>query len=105
MSSPLSARELGSGPAVVLVHGGVGPGLTWERVEPLADRWTLVIPARRGFRPSPATDPEVAELARIGDAFLAGAGDPAEDEEFIRRAGIDPDAAGNRADEIAEALT
>jgi len=163
MSSPLSVRELGSGPAVVLVHGGVGPGLTWERVEPLGDRWTLVIPARRGFRPSPPAerqdferdaadlspllgnrahlvgfsyggvssaliansqpervrsltlieppiyaaapgDPEVAELARIGDAFLAGAGDPAEDEEFTRRAGIDPDAAGNRRAEIEEAI-
>jgi pimeloyl-ACP methyl ester carboxylesterase len=49
-------------------------------------------------------DPEVAELARIGDAFLAGEGDPAEDDEFVRRAGIDPGAAGGREDEIAEAL-
>jgi pimeloyl-ACP methyl ester carboxylesterase len=148
---------------VVLVHGGVGPRLTWERVEPLSERWALVIPARRGFEPSPPTerqdferdaddiapllgdgahlagfsyggissamvaasdpsrirsltliepaiygdavgDPEVARLVRMGDAFLAGEGTPEEDAEFIRRAGIDPDAAGGREDEVAEAI-
>jgi pimeloyl-ACP methyl ester carboxylesterase len=45
----LAVRELGQGARVVLVHGGVGPELTWERQEPLAERWTLVIPKRRGF--------------------------------------------------------
>lgn len=163
MREPLEVRRLGDGPPVVLVHGGVGPALTWERAEALADSWTLAIPARRGFRPSPPTDrqdferdaadiapllaggahlvgfsyggvssaliaqsdpgrvrsltlieppiyaaaprdPEVARLARVGDAFLAGEGSPEEDEEFIRRAGIDPDAAGGRREEIAEAV-
>lgn len=163
MSDQLSVRRLGSGPPVVLVHGGVGPRLTWERAESLSARWTLVVPARRGFRPSPpadrqdferdaadiapllgesahlvgfsyggvssaliaqheadrvrsltlieppiyaaaSDDPEVARLARIGDAFLAGEGNPSEDAEFVRRAGIDPDAAGGRGGEIAEAI-
>lgn len=163
MTEPLSVRRLGSGLPVVLVHGGVGPRLTWERAESLSERWTLVIPARRGFRPSPPTDrqdferdagdigpllgegahlvgfsygglstaliaegdpsrvrsltlieppiyaaaagdPEVARLARVGDAFLAGDGSPDEDAEFIRRAGIDPDAADERREEIAEAI-
>jgi pimeloyl-ACP methyl ester carboxylesterase len=33
----------------VLVHGGLGPELTWERQHQLAERWTLLIPTRRGF--------------------------------------------------------
>jgi pimeloyl-ACP methyl ester carboxylesterase len=159
----LSVRRLGSGPPVLLVHGGVGPRLTWERQEPLAERWTLLIPARLGFRPSPPADrqdferdveglapllgegahlvgfsyggvscalltaidpeqvrsltlieapiygaapddPEVMRLARMGDAFLAGEGDPEEDQEFMRRAGIDPDAPAEHRAEIAEAV-
>jgi pimeloyl-ACP methyl ester carboxylesterase len=47
--TPLSIRQLGEGPRVVLVHGGVSPEVTWERQEPLARRWRLVIPKRRGF--------------------------------------------------------
>lgn len=163
MSEPLSTRRLGSGPPILLVHGGVGPRLTWERQEALAQRWTLVIPARRGFRPSPPTerqdferdaedllpllgdgahlvgfsyggvssaliavgapervhsltlieaplygaapsDPEVARLARLGDAFLAGDGKAEEDQEFMRRAGIDPDGPAEHAEELAEAV-
>jgi pimeloyl-ACP methyl ester carboxylesterase len=49
----------GFGPAIVLVHGGVGPELTWERQHELGDRWTLVIPKRRGFpgsAPAPHQD-------------------------------------------------
>jgi pimeloyl-ACP methyl ester carboxylesterase len=49
MASELAVRELGEGPRLVLVHGGMGPELTWERQEPLAERWRLVIPKRRGF--------------------------------------------------------
>jgi pimeloyl-ACP methyl ester carboxylesterase len=45
----LTVNQLGSGPHVVLVHGGVGPELTWERQRPLSERWTLLIPTRRGF--------------------------------------------------------
>ncbi|HEU0023679.1 MAG TPA: alpha/beta fold hydrolase [Thermoleophilaceae bacterium] len=52
----ISVRTLGSGPRLVLVHGGIGPELSWERQEPLAERWTLVIPWRRGYEPSPAAE-------------------------------------------------
>jgi pimeloyl-ACP methyl ester carboxylesterase len=45
----LTVNHLGSGPHVVLVHGGVGPELTWEQQRPLAESWTLLIPTRRGF--------------------------------------------------------
>ncbi|MCS0637540.1 alpha/beta hydrolase [Streptomyces sp. LP05-1] len=43
----------GSGPEVLLVHGGAGPRTTWGAVAPLADRWTLAYVHRRGYPPSP----------------------------------------------------
>jgi pimeloyl-ACP methyl ester carboxylesterase len=52
----LDSRVLGSGPRAVLVHGGAGPQRTWELQPPLAERWQLVIPSRRGFGNSPPTD-------------------------------------------------
>ena len=61
MEADLSVTEVGRGPAVVLVHGGVGPEITWERQRPLAERWRLIIPKRRGF---------------------PGSGDPAERQDF-----------------------
>ena len=62
MAASLAVRVLGSGPAVMLVHGDVAPGPTWKAQEPLAQRWRIVIATRRGFRMSPAAeeqDPEV----------------------------------------------
>ena len=41
----------------MLVHGGAGPELTWADQRQLAGRWTLVIPWRRGFWPSPGGRP------------------------------------------------
>ena len=52
----ISVRTLGSGPRLVLVHGGIGPELSWEKQLPLADRYTLVIPSRRGYEPSPPAE-------------------------------------------------
>jgi pimeloyl-ACP methyl ester carboxylesterase len=49
MQTDLAVRQLGAGATVVLVHGGMGPEITWERQAPLAERWRLVIPKRRGF--------------------------------------------------------
>lgn len=43
----------GSGPEVLLVHGGAGPRTTWRALAPLADRWTLAYVHRRGYPPSP----------------------------------------------------
>ncbi|MCH0541454.1 alpha/beta fold hydrolase [Streptomyces sp. MUM 203J] len=43
----------GSGPEVLLVHGGAGPRATWGAIAPLADRWTLAYVHRRGCPPSP----------------------------------------------------
>jgi pimeloyl-ACP methyl ester carboxylesterase len=52
----LAVRIEGQGPRLVLVHGGIGPELSWERQLPLADRWTLVIPWRRGYGESPPVE-------------------------------------------------
>jgi pimeloyl-ACP methyl ester carboxylesterase len=54
-SAQIAVERLGSGPALLLLHGGAGPELTWERQRELAERWSLVIPTRRGFpRSAPA---------------------------------------------------
>ena len=52
----LDTRVLGSGPRAVLVHGGSSPQRTWELQTPLAERWQLVIPSRRGFNDSPPAE-------------------------------------------------
>ncbi|RJO70168.1 alpha/beta fold hydrolase [Nocardia panacis] len=52
--APLSVRRSGSGPSVVLVHGGMPARVTWSRQSDLESRWSLIIPSRRGFPPSPA---------------------------------------------------
>jgi pimeloyl-ACP methyl ester carboxylesterase len=59
---PLTVRTLGAGQRVLLVHGGVGPELTWSAQEELAARWRLDVPARRGFEPSPATERQDFEV-------------------------------------------
>jgi pimeloyl-ACP methyl ester carboxylesterase len=55
MSAPeqqIAVERFGSGQAILLLHGGAGPELTWERQMELAERWSLIIPIRRGFPPS-----------------------------------------------------
>jgi pimeloyl-ACP methyl ester carboxylesterase len=73
-------RRLGSGPAVVLVHGSVADGeATWAKQRALADRWTLIVPDRPGFGANPPVDRVdfetdavvVADLLRDG-AHLVG---------------------------------
>jgi len=43
----------GTGPEVLLVHGGASPRATWSALGPLAARWTLALVHRRGYPPSP----------------------------------------------------
>jgi pimeloyl-ACP methyl ester carboxylesterase len=53
-----SARDVASGPRVVLVHGSVFNGpLTWKEQRPLGERWRLEVLNRRGYGKSPP--PEV----------------------------------------------
>jgi len=70
---PLDVRISGSGVSLLLVHGGVNRDATWRAQAPLAERWRLVEPARRGYPPSPATERQDWEVdARdVGD-LLAG---------------------------------
>ncbi len=72
MAGSVAMRVLGSGPAVMLVHGEVAPGPTWKAQEDLASRWRLVLVTRRGFRPSPAADrQDFAADARDLEMLLA----------------------------------
>jgi pimeloyl-ACP methyl ester carboxylesterase len=43
----------GSGPEVLLVHGGASPRTTWGALDALKPRWTLAFMHRRGYPPSP----------------------------------------------------
>lgn len=51
--SAIAVVREGSGPEVLLVHGGASPRATWSGLAPLGRRWTLVLAHRRGFAPSP----------------------------------------------------
>jgi pimeloyl-ACP methyl ester carboxylesterase len=50
----LHVHQWGSGPPVVLVHGGIlGGRETWRGQRPLTERWTLLAPDRLGHGRSP----------------------------------------------------
>jgi pimeloyl-ACP methyl ester carboxylesterase len=74
LAADLEVTRLGSGPAVLLIHGSVvGASRTWRHQLALAEHWTLNLPNRPGFGASPALPrgdfeaeaPLMAEL--IGD--------------------------------------
>ena len=55
----LASHRVGDGPPVVLLHGGLAHGdLTWGEQQPLAERWTLIVPDRVGY----------GESAGLGDS-------------------------------------
>ena len=64
----------------MLVHGSLTTSQqSWEKQEQLADRWTLVIPERRGYAPNPVADhsdfeEDAADIAPLldGRAHLVG---------------------------------
>ncbi len=49
----ISVTREGSGPEILLVHGGASPDTTWGALAPLRTRWTLAAVHRRGYPPSP----------------------------------------------------
>lgn len=72
----MHVAELGSGPRVVLVHGGGTGGLaSWQAQVPLAARWRLVAPSRPGYGPSPSEAGEdfLAHAAPIAELLESGA--------------------------------
>src|SRR5215212_4414139 len=68
----IAVTRAGSGPEVLLVHGGASPKTTWSALAPLSERWTLVHAYRRGYPPSPEArhdfDVDAADLAPLLDA-------------------------------------
>src|SRR5215208_2750876 len=68
----IAARRSGAGPEVLLVHGGAGPELTWERQAELAERFSLVIPWRRGYPPNPPVERQDFEADAADLRVLAG---------------------------------
>ena len=53
MGTEITVVREGTGPEVLLVHGGASPATTWAGLEVLSRRWTLAYVHRRGFPPSP----------------------------------------------------
>ena len=49
----IAVTRTGTGPAVLLVHGGASPQTTWSGLEGLSQRWTMSYVFRRGYPPSP----------------------------------------------------
>lgn len=76
LNNGLHVLRLGSGPAVVLVHGTGGSREdTWSDQLALADRYSLILPDRRGYGESdPATDPD---FERDGEDIVELLGDGA----------------------------
>lgn len=52
-TAAIAVLREGTGPEVLLVHGGASPATTWSGLEHLSQRWTLAYVYRRGFAPSP----------------------------------------------------
>jgi pimeloyl-ACP methyl ester carboxylesterase len=48
----MNVDQVGAGPRVVLVHGS-GGNSGWPAQQPLAERYTLVMPTRSGYPPNP----------------------------------------------------
>ena len=64
----LQAREIGSGPRLLLFHGAAAPEVGWERQEALSERFSLLIPWRRGYGDSPPAEQQDFEAGRRGSA-------------------------------------
>jgi pimeloyl-ACP methyl ester carboxylesterase len=63
------------GPTVVMVHGSLNDGsVAWLAQVPLAERWRLVIPNRRGYGKSPPTSRVDIAMDAADVAELLGAG-------------------------------
>jgi pimeloyl-ACP methyl ester carboxylesterase len=66
----LDVRITGAGEPLLLVHGGVNRDETWRPQEALAQRWRLIVPARRGYPPSPPSERQDFEVDALDVADL-----------------------------------
>jgi pimeloyl-ACP methyl ester carboxylesterase len=71
----IAVSRSGTGPEVLLVHGGASPATTWSGLEHLSARWTLMFVHRRGYPPSPEPagarqdfDVDAADIVELLDA-------------------------------------
>lgn len=71
----LHVQRWGEGPPVLLVHGSVTNGeMAWSAQQPLADRWSLVVPDRRGYFPNLPAEREDFEIDARDIAEMLGDG-------------------------------
>jgi pimeloyl-ACP methyl ester carboxylesterase len=77
MTTDMHVTTWGSGPRVVLVHGGAQGGPAsgdqqWSGQQPLADRgFGLLVPDRPGHGQSPSRGPEDLEIDAVWVALVA----------------------------------
>jgi pimeloyl-ACP methyl ester carboxylesterase len=67
-------HRIGTGPALVLVHGSVQNSVTWAGQVSLADELTLVLPDRPGYPPNPPLERIDFDHQAAGMAGLLGHG-------------------------------
>ena len=67
MVNTLASEQWGDhGPRLVLVHGSLNSAAAaFAEQRTLADTWTVIAPYRRGYRPSPHTDRDAADIAEL----------------------------------------
>jgi pimeloyl-ACP methyl ester carboxylesterase len=71
----IHSRRLGAGPTVVFIHGTMTNSIkSWAKQEALAERWTVVLPDRRGYEPNPPADRSDFEVDAVDIEPLLGAG-------------------------------
>jgi pimeloyl-ACP methyl ester carboxylesterase len=71
----IHVTRVGIGPTVVLVHGAMTTsGQSWAKQQPLAERWTLVLPDRRGYEPNPPAERSDFEVDAADIVPLLGNG-------------------------------
>jgi pimeloyl-ACP methyl ester carboxylesterase len=70
-SGEIVAKRTGSGPELLLVHGGSSARTTWRALEGLSEQLTLVTVHRRGYPPSPPGDHDFELDARDLAPLLA----------------------------------
>jgi pimeloyl-ACP methyl ester carboxylesterase len=64
-----------NGPPVVMVHGSLNDGLSaYQAQQPLAARWRLIVPNRRGYGKNPPVDKVRPDLDAADIVELLGAG-------------------------------
>ncbi|MGH7907343.1 MAG: alpha/beta fold hydrolase [Candidatus Binataceae bacterium] len=72
----IETKYLGAGgPAIVLVHGSLNDGsVAFLAQVPLAERWRLIIPNRRGYGNNPPIERVMSMRTRVTSPSCSGRG-------------------------------